>query len=751
MSRTKRLIVWGLGLFVIAGVLTLAAFSLNAYREMRKLQTGTLWHLPTRIYGSPLELAPGMDIHRSGLAERLSRLRYRKVDDVREPGQYLRSRGGMTIFLRPFAYPEGTSEAVKVTLDLDGHRLTRIVSGHDGRILASVRLEPETIASLFDAGFEDREIVSLQECPPHLIDALICAEDRRFFSHRGVDLRSMGRALLADMFHRRVVEGGSTITQQLVKNLFLTHERTVSRKIREVWLALIMEAVFTKDEILGMYINEVYLGRCGYAGIHGFGRASRVFLDKGISGLELHEAALLAGLVRSPNRYSPYTHPKAALERRNTVLALMEEQGKLRPGAYREALRRPLDTVPFVPAMKQAPYFVDHVLASVRDLFPGEEILSRGGLGIFTTLDMHVQRIAEGAVTRALARHPENLQAASVTLRPATGEILSMVGGRDYRASQFNRAVALRRNVGSLIKPAIYHAALRNGYTLASMLDDSPLTVPLPDGSTWSPANYDAESHGEVLLIDALVNSYNQATVRLGLALGLETVRAGVAELVPGMSVPGHPSLLLGAIPCSPLDVAAMYAVFASKGMRSEPWCLKAVLDRHGAVLWRGGPASARRVLEEGEAFLVDTALQEVMRRGTARTAARFGVPDGVCGKTGTTNDLRDSWFAAYTGDLVTVAWMGDDAYKVVGLTGASGALPVAGMIMAATAGPHAAEVPDGVSFFDIDPATGGRAGLWTASPRTLPFLAGTEPARSTPVVPPWVIETLRSLWPWRD
>jgi penicillin-binding protein 1B len=655
----------------------------------------------------------------------------------------------MTIYLHPFAYPGGAGDAALVKLVLDGDRVKRIISGHSGQVVPSVRLEPETIATIYDAGFEDREIISLETCPVSLIDAVLGVEDQRFYEHGGIDLRAMIRAFLADVFQAKIMEGGSTITQQLVKNLFLTHERTVSRKLKEVWLSLIMEKVYTKDEILAMYLNEIYLGRSGYAGIHGFGRASRVFFDKDVSALDLHEAALLVGLIRSPNRYSPYTHPVTALERRNTVLGLMREQGRITSQRYETAVHKPLGIVPFSPSMNQAPYFIDHVLSSVRGLSPGEDVLSEGGLRIFTTLDMHVQRTAEKALSSGIAGRSGTVQAACVILRPASGEILAMVGGRDYRTSQFNRAVSLRRSIGSLIKPVVYYTALVNGYTLSSMLDDRPLTVTLPDKSRWSPANYDGTSHGEVLLIDALVNSYNQATVRLGLALGLERVAAQVRAVMPGVTVPAQPSLLLGAVECSPLDVAAMYAVFASGGTRQEPRCLDAVLNRHDAVLWEAGPEAAVRVLDAGPAYLIDSGLQEVLRRGTARSARGYGVPDGVCGKTGTTNDLRDSWFAAYTQDLAAVVWVGDDAFRATGLTGATGALPVAGRIMARLAAPAPREVPGGVTFCEVDPLDGKRATIWTASPMRLPFLAGTEPAESSEQGLPGLLKALRSLWPF--
>ncbi len=747
MTRTRRFIIGGICALALLGMLLLAVWTANAYREMRRIQTGTLWRLPTRVYAAPFELSPGMDIARAGLTERLAHLRYRRMEQAGSPGQYSTTPGRMVIRRRRFVDAHGDHPSARVELDLEGSRIRRVLSGDSRQEVSSARIEPECIATLYDGGYEDREIVSLKDCPPVLIDALLSVEDRRFREHPGIDVRAMARALLADLFSARVVEGGSTITQQLVKNLFLSHERTLGRKLKEAWLALIMETAFTKDEILALYLNEIYLGRSGYAGIHGFARASRLFFDKEVSSLDLHEAALLAGIVRSPNRYSPYTHPKAALDRRNTVLTLMHDQGRVSSRSCREALKKPLGVVPFTPAVRQAPYFVDYVVSALRRMFPGEEGAVTSGLNVYTTLDMHAQRTAEDAVRRTVASMPARVQAAVVVLRPSTGEILAMVGGRDYRVSQFNRAASARRSIGSLIKPMVYYTALRNGYALSSLVEDTPVSVPLPDGSVWSPVNYDGRSHGEVLLVDGLAFSHNQATVRLGLDVGLDRVVAEAKKVMPQTRVPAHPSVLLGAVDCSPLDVALMYAVFAGRGMRPGVSAITAVLDGHGAVLHSAGPNPGERVLDEGATYLVSAALREAMRRGTARAAHAYGVPAGVCGKTGTTNDLRDSWFAAYTEDVVTVAWMGDDSFRSIGLSGAQGALPVAARIMARIASPAVSHAPEGIAFCEVDPVNGKRATAWTASPLTLPFIAGTQPEQESTEGMPGLFKVLRSLF----
>lgn len=745
----KKILVYSLaGLLLIAALFAVVS-SLNAYREMKKIRAGSLWHVPTRIYSSDLTLTPGTDISRVGLSERLSRLRYRRKPTVKSPGEYAESNGSITIFLHPFTYPGGTRAATRVKLILSGARVTRIVQEGSGADLHEARLEPEVIAQVFDEGYEDREIITLKECSPRLIDALLSVEDRRFYEHGGINLRSMFRALLADMYHGQVVEGGSTITQQLVKNLFLTHERTVSRKLKEVWLSLIMEMAFSKDDILEMYINEVYLGRMKYAGIYGFGRAAKLFFDKDISRLTLPEAALLAGIVRAPNRYSPYTHPNLAISRRNTVLEVMRDEGKITRKAYRKAVQSPVSVVALGSSLRGAPYFIDHVLSAIHDLYPDDEFLSRGGLRIFTTLDMNMQRTAEGVLSRGAGQAGTGSETAAVIVHPATGEILAMVGGRSYGRSQFNRATSIRRNIGSLVKPVIYYQALKKGYTLASFIEDAPITVPLEDGTQWVPSNFDGTSHGRVMLMDALVHSYNLATVRLGLSQGLDTVIPVIRAVLPRARVRQHPSILLGAIECSPLDVAIMYATFANGGLKVEPRSIRAIVDENGAVVWKAPGGSSPRVLDAGATYLLNTALRETVRRGTASTARSYGVPDGVCGKTGTSNDLRDSWFAAYTQDLVLAVWLGNDSFSPTGFTGATGALPPAARILAHLVAPRPFEVPGNVSFCSIDPSNGKRATDWTESPVKMPFLTGTEPREVSEEGMPGVWKVLRSIFPF--
>jgi penicillin-binding protein 1B len=751
VTRTKKI---ALAVGLILGffcILYGAVLTLNVYREMMKINTGSLWHLPTRIYSAPFDLAPGVDIRRNGLMSRLTHLGYRSASAVASPGQYHLLDGGIIIYLHPFEYPDEVRNARKIRVLLDGNLIKTVISEKTRREIATDRLEPECIATVYDAGFEDRELVKRRDCPAQLINALLCVEDKRFYEHSGIDIRSMTRALLADMFHAHVVEGGSTITQQLVKNLFLTHEKTVGRKLKEIWLASIMEMVFTKDEILTMYMNEIYLGRFGPAGIYGFGRASKLFFDKDLKDLALNEAALLVGIIRAPNIYSPYTHPKMALERRNTVLAVMKEQGKITSVQYDRAVHKPLGVVSFITPSRQAPFFVDHVLSSAGALYPEEEFLKRGGFRIFTTLDMNMQRAMEEVLESGTASLAKNIQVASVIVNPATGAIKAMVGGRDYGTSQFNRVTSIRRSIGSLVKPIIYYTALKDGYCLSSILEDSPIEVKLENKNIWAPVNFDKVSHGNILLINALAQSYNLATVRLGLAVGLERIIPEVRNVLPRTTVLKQPSLLLGAIECSPLDVAGMYSVFATGGVRADSWSLEAIVDEHGAVFWRSAHKQPQRVLDPGPIYLLNTALQETVHSGTAKSAKTYGVPDGICAKTGTTNELRDSWFAAYTPDMVLITWLGDDAFRAIGYTGASGALPLAARIIARLAVPRPWDVPDDVAVCAVDPINGKRATSWTDSPVTLPFIKGTEPKETSDEGMPGLWKALKHIFPFGD
>lgn len=745
----------GIWIFGILGVLLTSSYfflgGLSAYREMKRLRVDSIWRLPSRVYSRELVMAPGMDIERAGLLERLARLRYREVSDVSAPGEFSRDSRGITVFIHPFQLLEKKHDAVPVRLSLNDGQIARIARVDRNERMESVTLEPECITEVFDSLYEDRAIVDLHECSGHLLNAIIATEDKRFYDHRGVDFRSLLRAGLTNLVHGGIEEGGSTITQQLIKNLFLTSERTISRKIREMWMALILERIYSKEEILHMYINEVYMGSYWHSGICGIGKASRMFFDKSVSEISLPEAALLAGMIKAPNAYSPYSAPAKALARRNTVLKLMEAEGIITPEVFEQARREPLSVIPLVPKKRHAPYFVDHVLGEIRDSYP-QNALEKGGYQIYTTLDMHMQITAESLLVHGLADKDEGIDGAVVIMDPHSGDILAMVGGKRYADSQFNRAVKIRRHIGSLVKPIVYYAALRRGYTLSSFVDDEPVTVCLDDGSKWTPANFDKTTHGRILLKDALVNSYNLATVRVGMDLGVADILAEVGRIVPADVQEPNPSALLGALSYSPLEVSVIYSAFANGGNQVGARSVLGICNEIGTVVEEMAELRTEKVLDPAVVYLIDTALQEVLTSGTAKNSRLYGMPEGVCGKTGTSDDLRDSWFVGFTPGLVVTTWLGSDEYRSIGHTGSSGAMPIASMILSRLSPAVAWPVPQDVVICSVDPSNGKLAGFWSGNKGvSIPYIRGTEPREVSEESTPWVWSVLKSLWDRKD
>ncbi len=755
MPIVKGIFRKGIWIFGILGIVLVSSYfllaGLSTYREMKRLRVDSIWRLPSRVYSRELVIAPGMDIERAGLIERLARLRYREVSDVSAPGEYSRDHRGITVFIHTFQLMGKRYDAAPVRFSLDDGQITRIVRIDRNEQVESVTLEPECITEIFDSLYEDRTIVDLDDCPGHLLDAIITTEDKRFYDHRGVDFRSLLRAGLTNIVHGGIEEGGSTITQQLIKNLFLTSERTMSRKIREMWMALIMERIYSKEEILHMYVNEVYMGSYWHSGICGIGKASRMFFDKSVSELSLPEAALLAGMIKAPNAYSPYSAPAKALARRNTVLKLMEAEGIITPEVFEQARRESLSVIPLVPKKRHAPYFVDHVLNELRDRYP-QKALEKGGYQIYTTLDMHMQITAETLLEHGLADKDEGIDGAVMIMDPHAGDILAMVGGKRYADSQFNRAVKIRRHIGSLVKPIVYYTALRRGYTLSSFVDDEPVTIRLDDGSEWVPANFDKTTHGRILLKDALVNSYNLATVRVGMDLGVADILAEVGRIVPADVQEPNPSALLGALSYSPLEVSVIYSAFANGGNQVEARSVLGICNENGTVVEETAGLRTEKALDPAVVYLINTALQEVLTSGTAKNSRLYGMPEGVCGKTGTSDDLRDSWFVGFTPDLIVTAWLGSDEYRPIGHTGSSGAMPIASMILSRLSPAVTWPVPQDVVICSVDPSNGKLAGFWSGNKGvSIPYIRGTEPREISEESTPWVWSVLKSLWDRKD
>ncbi len=705
--------------------------------------------LPARILSRPLELRPGADVQRLGLISHLRSLGYREVPggDLR-PGEYAREGATLRLGLRGFPGQGGRIESRVVHVSLHGERRVAKLRDEAGRRLERVLVEPLRLAELHGAEPRGREPVRLEEIPEHVVDAVLVVEDRRFFEHGGLDGRRILAAAWANLRAGRVVQGGSTITQQLVKNLHLGPERSLTRKLRESVLALWLEHSHAKQEILEAYLNEIYLGQEAGAAIHGLDRAARHYFGKDLVDLELSEAALLAGLIQAPIRWSPFERPEAARARRNRVLSLLRETGRIDEAAWTSARAAPLGVRTEPGGARHAPWFVDHVERWLARRFDASE-LERGGLTVLTTLDPAWQRAAEQAVARGLARLEARyerlrqadppLEAALVALDPRDGSVRAFVGGRDYRRSQFDRATLARRQPGSAFKPIVTVAALRPDgsgrapFTLATTLEDEPLQVVRGD-EVWEPSNHDETYQGLVTLRHALEQSLNVPFARLGQRLGPGRVLRTAESLGIESPLAPVPSLALGAFEVTLLELVRAYAVLATGGRRPELRAHRLVLDREGRVRQRVG-AEPEPVLDPAVAYLVTSALQGAVDRGTGRRLRALGVRGAVAGKTGSTNDYRDAWFVGYTPDRVVGAWVGFDDGRPVGLPGAAAALPiVADFLNAVGTGGHATgfERPPGIVQIAVDPATGLRANDDCPGQEEL-FLPGTEPRESCP------------------
>lgn len=739
-NRSRRGLPW-LRILVVLLVM-LAAYGVYLDASIRARFEGQRWALPARVYAQPLELYTGLELSPARFAAVLERLGYQQVPALRHAGEFSRDRDRFHVHTQRFQFWDAPEPARRLRIDFAGGRISAISDLAGGRPVPIVRLEPEQIASIYPTHGEDRILVSLDGVPDFLTAALIATEDRGFYDHHGISLRGIARALFANLRAGGVVQGGSTLTQQLVKNFFLTHERTLIRKLNEALMALLLELHYSKDEILEAYLNEVYLGQDGARSIHGFGLASRFYFGRALEALTPEQTALLVGMVKGPSYYDPRRHPERARERRNLVLELLAEQGRLEARAAARLQARPLGVVDKRRVASNAhPAFLELVRRQLQRDYREEDLRSEG-LRIFTTLDPLLQRTVEAQADVRLTQlergyniEPDALQAAVIVTRYQNGEVLALLGDRDPHAAGFNRALEARRQVGSLIKPFVYLTALESGrYTLASRLEDTPFTLDMPIGDPWQPRNYDRKFRGEVLLIDALVESLNVPTARVGLDTGLNNIIRTLGRMGLERDIRPLPSLLLGALELTPLEVTQLYQGLAANGFRSPLQAIREVVDAEGLPLQRY-PLEVQRVAEPAVVSLVQFSLREVALRGTARAlGARFGAAAGLSGKTGTTDELRDSWFAGYDDDRLMVVWVGRDDNRNMGLTGSQGALQLWSEIMARSGVLPSVYTPAaGVELVEIDPVTGLRADRGCEDRVQLPFIESTVPETLAP------------------
>ncbi len=708
----------GLSAVLLAGVVAFVLFARPFWQLSAQFSTAPSRE-PSRLYGRSTVLSRGGWISPQNLARHLANLGYARAGAAGrlEEGRYRDTSRGFEVYLRRFPTPRGVGGGALLEITADGNRIRQLVLG--GKAIESVLLEPPLLTSYYGPDVKERRWVPFAEMPNTLVESVLAAEDAGFFAHSGVSFTGILRALWANARGGEVRQGGSTLTQQLVKNLFLTQERTVKRKVKESLLAMFLEMRFSKQQILEAYLNEIYLGSAGGVNLHGMGAASRAYFGKDASELDLAEAATLAGIIPAPGNFSPLSHPDKALERRNLVLRRLEELGRWPAAEIAHAREQPLGAVRQPPLRRRAPYFADLAALEAARRFRLATLEDKG-LTLLSTLSFADQRSAEEAIGWGLeqleqgwqkkAKTASPLQVSLVSLDPRDGSILAYLGGRSYRQSQFDRASQARRQAGSAFKPVVYATALEHGVvTPASRVEDAPLTLELA-GQSWTPMNDDDEFAGWVTVRQAVERSLNVPTARVAMETGLDEIVATAKAMGVSSDLKPYPALALGAFEVSPLDLATVYATLAAGGIRSPVHALTGVLDDEGQPMNGDDLAERQRVLSPVTAFLMTSILQGVVDHGTGAGARKAGLGDPVAGKTGTTNGRRDSWFGGYAPNRATVVWVGYDDNTETRMSGSRAALPIWARFTLAVrpaGGYPGFAVPEGVATAVIDPASG--------------------------------------------
>jgi penicillin-binding protein 1B len=727
--------------FKILFTLSVLAFLLLVFLDIqiRSQFEGKRWALPAKVYARPLELYSGAPISVEDLHIELSGLGYQFVRSPKQPGQAALSSHRIELISRGFHFGDQQESSRRLNIDFNGQGIASIHDPQAGE-LALIQLEPILIGGIYPLNNEDRELIQLKDAPASLIAALIAIEDRDFYDHHGISLKGISRAMLVNIKAGQFIQGGSTLTQQLIKNFYLSADRTLVRKLLEIPMAVLLDYHYSKDDILEAYLNEVYLGQDGARAIHGFGLGAHYLFAQPLQELELHQVALLAAMVKGPSYYNPRRHPERAKARRDLVLKVLMDQGEISDKQYRDAMNKPLGVVKKGTLLKEAfPAYLDLVKRQLTQHYR-ESDLRTEGLLIFTSLDPIVQRRAEEALTQTVDRlearfnsRVDNLQGSMVVTDPRTGEVLALIGDKQTRYQGFNRALDAVRPIGSLVKPAVYLTALENGYTLASPIDDSDYSLELAHGQVWSPQNFDKQDHGQVMLIDALTHSYNASTARLGMDVGLDPVISTLEKMGVKRPLKPYPSLLLGAQGLSPIEVATAYQTIASNGFMMLPRSIRTVTDSQGQTL-SSYPFQLKQTLNADSLYLLEQAMQAVTHQGTARSIYQVIPSDiQVAGKTGTSDEQRDSWFAGFSANRLAVVWMGQDNNASLPFTGSGGALQAWIQFMRTQSLESLnTPQPENIEWQWVDTNTGERTGEDCGDARALPFIIGTEPQTAT-------------------
>ena len=723
-------------LSIIFGTIILSFYTLYLNNIIKDKFEGRRWSIPAKVYARSLELYPGLKINASQFEKELKLAGYRKDRQSSTQGSFSRNGRRIELVTRQFSFPDGEELSHKLRIQFSSTSISSIYDTEQRRKLSLVRLDPAVIGSIHPKLHEDRMLLGQDEIPQKLKNTLLSVEDRNFYQHYGIDPKGIARAIWTNIRAGATVQGGSTLTQQLVKNYFLTRERTLVRKLNEAIMSLLLEYHYSKDEILTAYINEVYLGQDGRRAIHGFALASEFYFKRPITQLSQPQVALLVGLVKGPSYYNPRNNTQRSLKRRNTVLKVMLDQGLIKQEQYQKAVktdlgisrRWSLNNSPF-------PAFLDSVKKQLQENYNQDDLTDKG-LKIFTTLNPQVQWAAESALLSQLKslgkKRAKELQGAVVVSHRDSAEILAIVGGKNSQEGDFNRAINARRPIGSLIKPAIYLTAIEQGYTLSSLLKDKSFSAKSVKGKLWKPKNFDKKEHGLVPLHVALAKSYNLSTARLGMEIGVDKVLNTVRSLGVETDALPYPAVLLGSLTLSPIQVSQMYQTLADQGFYSPLHTILSVQDENNETLQQY-PVRVERRISESSVYLVNANLQEVISMGTGKGLSRY-VPShyNIAGKTGTTNELRDSWFAGFGNNLVAVVWLGRDDNKPAGLTGSSGALRVWGKMMKQLdVGTLDQNQPENIKWFWVDSINQLKLTGRCKNAEYLPFIKGSEPKKT--------------------
>ncbi|MDE2148861.1 MAG: penicillin-binding protein 1B [Gammaproteobacteria bacterium] len=742
-SSVRRPFWAALVLALAAGLVAASVYLIHLDAEVQRLYANVRWVLPAQVYAAPMEIYPGASLSLDDFHAQLQRLGYRQQPQLDGPGTYHVGRNRIEVQTRSFRFWDGPQASGAYAVQGDARRVTAVTDLGNGKPVALLRFDPMLIGSIYpNRGGEDRVLVRLAEVPKLLPQTLVLVEDRGFYHHFGISIRGIARASVADLFAGHIVQGASTITQQLIRNLFLSDKRTYGRKVREALMAILLERHVSKDQILEAYLNEAYLGQDGPRAIHGFGLASRFYFNKPLDELRPAEIAMLVAIVKGPSYYNPRRNPKVVLVRRNLVLRMMRDAGLIPAVEYKTEIDASLGvTRAGSSGVERYPAFVELVEQQLKGQYD-EQDLTGEGLRIFTTLAPPAQAAAEREITGRLPEiekahrlQPDTLQAAAVVVSVSSGEVLAMVGGRDPRYAGYNRALDAQRQIGSLAKPFDYLAAFEHPqqFSPATMLDDSPLSVSLPGGRVWAPENYDRKYVGPIPAFEALAESRNVPTVRMALQIGVPAVQQ-VWKQAGVDAVPALPSIFLGAMDLSPLQVAQAYSTLAGGGFQTPLLAIKAVTTADGQPLKRFA-FRIRQTLPEGPVYLITWGMAQVIAQGTGRWAKTVLPPAAVlAGKTGTTQDFHDSWFAGFDADHVAVVWVGRDDSQPTGLEGATGALRIWAPLMR-DLHPRSLDLipPDSVQAVPIDLQSGLLADTGCADAAVVPFLRGFVPTQYAP------------------